>query len=482
MIERRPAAAAAEEYDLVVIGGGIHGACLSLEAARRGWRTLLLERDDFGGATSWNSLRILHGGLRYLQRADLVRYRESVNERRWFLRHFPEQVAPLRCLMPLYGEGLRRPAVLTAALALDDLLSRDRNRGVPAELHLEAGRTLGPAEAVELFPPAASAELRGAALWSDAFMPCAPRVLIEILRWAAACGARALNYCEATGLSVDRGAVTGVTARDRETGDAYEIRTRRVANCAGPWSRELSGRLDREVAELFRPALAFNLLLDREPPSDLALAVSPPGRKQSYFLVPWRDHLMAGTCHAPAAPGRGAPAPDDPDVRAFLADLAAAAPGLDLDRAAVLRVLWGRLPASAGGAATPATRALVHRHADSGGPAGLVSASGVKYTTARALAESTLRALCGGQPPPVGDDARPAAARWPTRDELEDPAADEALLAERLGRLARAESVVHLDDLVLRRTDIGLDPVGAERAVGRIARLLPALAAAGAAP
>lgn len=472
MIERRPAEAAAGAYDLVVIGGGIHGACLTLEAARRGISTLLLERDDFGGATSWNSLRIVHGGLRYLQSLDLVRYRESVAERHWFMRNFPDQISALRCLMPLYGSGLRRPSVFAAALALDDLLARGRNVDVDPDLHLQAGRTLTPREAVELFPPIDSAGLLGAALWNDALMPHAPRVLIEILRWAASAGARALNYFEATGLSVEAGRVTGVTALDRQTGRAYEFAAARVANCTGPWSRAVSKVLDREVDELFRPTLAFNLLIDREPLSDVALAVSPPGQDRSFFLVPWRNRLMVGTCHALWEAGREVPTADDPIVRAFLRDLASAVAPLDLDQADVLRVLWGQLPARPGDDAAVAVRPVLHRHADHGGPAGLVSTSGVKYTTARSLAESTLRALYGADLPPRRQAGRPEPALWPSRFEVEATEAGDQMLAERVGRLASEESVVHLDDLLLRRTDLGLDPLVGERIGRKVAGLL----------
>lgn len=474
MIERRPEEAATTTWDLVVIGGGIHGACLTLEAARRGLATLLLERDDFGGATSWNSLRILHGGLRYLQTLDLGRYRESVAERRWFLRHFPDQASVLPCLMPLYGRGLRRPSVFALAMALDDLLARDRNAGVDPRLRLERGRILSPEATRELCPALPEPALRGAALWNDAFMPHAPRVLIEILRWAASCGAGALNYFEATGLATESGRVTGVTATDRENGRGYEFRASRVANCAGPWCREVSGRLDRELPELFHPTLAFNLLLDRELPTDVALAVSSPAGDRSYFLVPWKNRLMAGTHHSAWSSDSEAPEPGSPVVREFLAELAAAAPGLDLASARILRVLSGRLPARAEGDAAAAVRPVIRRHADHGGPAGLVSASGVKYTTARALAEATLLTLCDGDVPPLGGTARPEPAAWPIRTELERADAGDAALADRLRRLASAESVVHLEDLLLRRTDLGLDPEAGERVARKVDSLLAA--------
>ena len=121
-ILRDPAAAAGARYDLIVVVGGVHGIMIALEATRRGLRPLPLERADFAGATSHNSLRILHGGLRYLQSLDLGRSLESIRERAWWRGHFPDLVQPLLCLMPLYGAGLRRPASLRLALGLNDLL------------------------------------------------------------------------------------------------------------------------------------------------------------------------------------------------------------------------------------------------------------------------------------------------------------------------------------------------------------------------
>ena len=107
---------APDEYDLIVIGGGVQGIMLTLEGSRRGLRVLLLEKADWGSGTTYNWLRILHGGLRYLQTADLPRFIESVRERGWFLEHFPDLVAPLPCVMPLYRSGSRSPTLMAAAL------------------------------------------------------------------------------------------------------------------------------------------------------------------------------------------------------------------------------------------------------------------------------------------------------------------------------------------------------------------------------
>lgn len=397
-MERSPEGAESRTWDLLVVGGGIYGATLALEAARRGLATLVVERGGFGGETTWNSLRIAHGGLRYLQSLDLPRFRESVAERHWLLRHFPDLVRPLPCLMPLYdpprGGALRRPAVFRLALRINDLLSRERA--------LPPGRLLSVEETAELFPAVDRAGLRGGALWHDAVVTDPRRLVVEILRRACGSGAAALDRVEALDLRVAEGRVEGIRAVDKASGRILDLRARRVANCAGPWCGEVARRFDRDVPGLFRPALAFNLLLDREPLSRAALAVASgePGA-QTWFLLPWEGRLLAGTAYAPVPWGSsGEEGPDEARIGSFLAALNAALPGFAARREEVVDVLWGRLPAVAEGGTALASRPVVFDHGAAGGPSGLVSVSGVKLTTARAVAERALAALSrrGGDP------------------------------------------------------------------------------------
>jgi glycerol-3-phosphate dehydrogenase len=468
---RDPAGAARQTWDLIVVGGGIQGVALTLEAARRGLATLLVERDDFGGATTWSSLRIVHGGLRSLQRLDLPHYRESVAERRWFLRHFPDLVAPLPCLMPLYapprGGRLRRRSVFRLALAANRFLSRHRNRGVRLDRHLPPGRVLDVEEMLRIFPEADRDDLRGGALWYDGVITEPSRLLIEMLRWASACGARALNYVEATGLLVEGlegGRVTGLRAVDRASGRSVELRASTVVSCAGPWSRALAARFDRDRPELFRPMLGFNVLLDCEPPSRCAVAVAAPGpASQTWFLTPfgWTGRTLAGTRYLPAAPDLGA-GPREEDVAAFLADLDAALPGFGVRRAPVAQVLWGWLNATEEGGAVPSSRPVIHEHGAAGGPAGLWTVSGVKLSTAHALAKQVLRRVLAlnGQPlPACGPVHRPPADPPPPLAHLLHLAAREPeTVREMLQGIAARQAVVRMEDLLWRRTDWGLLP------------------------
>ena len=145
-MKRDPARLGREVFDVLVIGGGIHGAAAARAAAARGLLTALIEQDDFGQATSANSLKIVHGGLRYLQHADIAKLRDSVRARREMFRRFPHLVAPLPCVLPTRGLGLRSRPAMAAALLLNDVLSADRNLGVAPASRLPRGRTISQAE------------------------------------------------------------------------------------------------------------------------------------------------------------------------------------------------------------------------------------------------------------------------------------------------------------------------------------------------
>ena len=145
-----------KRHDLLVVGGGIYGACIAWDAALRGVSVALVDRDDFGAATSANSLRIVHGGLRYLARGEFARMRESIRERSTLLRIAPGLVVPLPVLVPTHGTGTQSRMALRAALAFNDLGSAGRNRGLDADHRIPAGRMLSRERSGRLLPPAGS--------------------------------------------------------------------------------------------------------------------------------------------------------------------------------------------------------------------------------------------------------------------------------------------------------------------------------------
>lgn len=476
VITRDPDAAAAERFDLIIVGGGIYGIMLAHEAVSRSLRPLVVERDDFCAATSHNSLRIVHGGLRYLQTGDLHRYAESVAARRWFLARFPGAVRPLPCLMPLYGDGLRRPSVLRAVLKVNDLLSWRRNAGLPAAQVLDDGRVVGPDAVAALFPGVDTDGLKGAAIWHDACIPSAPRLFVDIL--AACCDkeAVALNYVEAVSLLTANGRTAGIVARDSESGREYEFQASVVINAAGPRSGVFAKACDGEAADLFTPSLAWNMVIDRPPPSAYALAVKPKttgGR--TYFLMPWKGVILAGTGHQPWDGPLDDARPTQAQCGEFLDDLNRAIPGLHLGQADIVRVFAGLLPAARPGTAQLAVREVIVDHGRRGGPQGLYSLCGVKMTTSSLVANKALFLAF----PDADRRGGNTAPWWTGRDRQPDypfrwmPAAGDETWKPPLAAAIAEEAVLHLDDLLLRRSNLGDNPARALALAERCCALFP---------
>ena len=242
-MKRDIAALADRELDLLVVGGGVYGAAIAWDAALRGLSVALIEKNDFGSGTSFNNLKTIHGGIRYLQHADFTRMRESVRERRNLMRIAPHLVHPLPFLVPTYsGSVLKSRTAMRVALFVNDLVSWDRNRIDDPQKRLPAGRALGRDECLELAPGIAPENLTGGVLWHDAQMHNSDRLTLSFVLSAAEQGAAVANFVEATEL-VRRGPrVTGVRARDVIEGTGgLELRAKLVVNAAGPWVDRISG-------------------------------------------------------------------------------------------------------------------------------------------------------------------------------------------------------------------------------------------------
>ena len=460
-INRNPETAESEHYDLIIIGGGIYGAMLLLEASQQNQRALLIEKQDFGAETSYNSLRIIHGGLRYLQTLDLVRFRESVAERQWFLRTFPELVKPMPCLMPLYNQGVKRPAVLKAALLLNDLLTARRNNNVPRKNAIDNGRILNTTETRQLFPGVNNDGLTGAALWYDAHAPDTQRIIMETLHWACSLGSQAFNYVEVTDILKSGNTVNGVRASDIETGKTYEYHCNTIINATGPYSRNFSERFDRDIPELFRPSLAWNIRFNCPTPSSHALALTPdrPGAL-TYFLHPWKGRLFAGMWHEPYRGQISAPpVPDEKLIESFIDDMNQMMPDANLSMDNVEHIYAGYLPVTKEGGTELSKRAVIYAHGSKGGPKGRFSISGIKFTTARKEAERILKYILGKvnsnrkYRPNQTLASEITCAEYDWMPQTEDTGWKNDLKA-----LIKNESVLHLDDLIYRRTSIGDNP------------------------
>src|SRR5918995_3005687 len=207
-----------QTYDVVVIGGGIYGVCIAWDARQRGLSVALVEKGDFGGATSSNSLRVIHGGLRYLQQGDIRRVRRSIYERSAFMRIAPHLVRPLPILIPTYGRSLRGKQIFSLALFLNKLIGFDLNgREFPSS------RIVSKKECLRLYPGVNERGLTGGVIVYDCQMSNSERLVLSFAHSAQIAGAELANYVECTDILSEAGRVSGVKARDTLTGDEFTV-------------------------------------------------------------------------------------------------------------------------------------------------------------------------------------------------------------------------------------------------------------------
>ncbi|HEX6103979.1 MAG TPA: glycerol-3-phosphate dehydrogenase/oxidase [Gemmatimonadales bacterium] len=392
---------AAADFDVVVVGGGICGAAAAWDAAQRGLSVALLERTDFSGATSAESLKVVHGGIRYLQHLDVVRVRESSRERSALLRIAPHLVHPMPFVVPTYGHGMQGGEALWAAFRLLGLLTADRNRGiadrsrrVPAA-HLVSRRTV-----LEWFPGLPTQRLTGAGVFYDGQMYNPPRLVWAFVRSAIKAGAVAANYCEVTGFLRRDRRVTGVVVEDRLGGDRFEVRARVVINAAGPYADALLARtgvrpragavpFSRDMALVIRKRLVRDRALALQTRYHDPSAVLSRGRRH-IFLVPWLDSTLIGVSSAVWRDDPYALQVTDAEVDGFLAEINEADPDLALTRGDVGLVMAGLLPIDEGneadGNVSFGKRPLLVDNAAADGVDGLVTAIVNRYTIARGTA------------------------------------------------------------------------------------------------
>lgn len=502
-------------YDIIIIGGGIYGACVAWDASLRGLKVALVEKADFGSATSANSLKTIHGGLRYLQHADFKRMRESICERRTLMQIAPHLVHPLPVLLPTYGYGMRGKEVLSLALAINDLLSCDRNRLADPQKHIPQGCVISRSECLSLLPGIHQKSLTGGAVFYDAQVYNSERLLLSFLRSAEQAGADLANYVEVTRFIQEGNCVTGVEAKDLLTGNQLNIRAKTVVNTSGPWINHVLDLLNRPPAKPgVRFAKAINLVT-RQLFETYAVGISGQNSYQDrdtlidkgsslLFIAPWRGKSLIGTTYTVCNED-----PDDfivteKDIQEFLDQINQAYPAANLTREEVSFVHGGLLPSSSichkTGNVQLSKHYQIYDYRDRG-LQGLISVVGVKYTTARHVAQkvvdwvfrswgqqppksvSAIAPLYGGQieqfetflhaeiekrPNKLGDEAirslvyNYGSAYGEVLQYLDKHANGRGTLTDRLAVLraevvhgVREEMAQKLSDVVFRRTELG---------------------------
>jgi glycerol-3-phosphate dehydrogenase len=460
-----------EPWDLIVVGGGITGAGILAEAARMGLRALLAEARDFGSGTSSRSTKLVHGGLRYLRQANFRLVTESLRERDLLVREGSGLVTPLGLYLTSFEKDRTSPWVFGLALFLYDVLARKWDH-----------EKIPTAQLLRDLPELEGSGVRLAYRYYDAQTDDA-RLVLRVIGEGVRHGASALNYARAEGLLRERsGRVAGVVLRDLETGRTAEVRAKVVVNATGAWADELRAQVGgaRRLRQIRGSHLVF-------PASRLplhgAITLFHPIDHRAVFAIPWEGVTLVGTTDVDHKADLAAEPSMSAEEADYLMALARHAfPSLDLSLGDVRSTYAGVRAVVGTGVANPSKESREHALWKE---EGLLTVTGGKLTTFRVMARETLHAVRKEFP------GRRLAARGPILDSIDGTAAslsrlDPATQARVLGRYgpaaveaaqvgdftepigdsnarwgelvwaARAEGVVHLEDLLLRRVRLGL--------------------------
>ncbi len=494
----RLAATRSEPLDLLVVGGGITGAGTALDAASRGMRVGLVERDDFASGTSSKSSKLVHGGLRYLEQREFGLVREASMERDLLGRLAPHLVEPIPFVIPITNRSRR--AMFGVGLWTYDALASFKN--------IKVHKYLGIDETEKLVPALPTGKLQGGFLFYDSRTDDV-RLVMEVLLQARRHGAAAVNYARVFDLE---SAEEMCTARveDGLTGSTFEVRARRIVVAAGVWTDQLESMASRTAEARLRPSKGIHLVFSRAeiPLAEAAAFIPDADRKRMLFVIPWLDAVLVGTTDTPFEGDIDNPYVDEVDRR-YCLDAVNSAFGLSLTEGDIAGAYAGLRPLVAGKAG--ATADLSRRYAVYEMAPGVVGITGGKLTTYRRMALDVVDRIAGDLSIPAKSRTRRirlgstnvgalrvALERRGKRLGMSDQvlanlircygdralevldlaAADGALdpltpghapIAAEALYCARAEMAVRLDDLLARRTRLSLVDAGGGIGAGSIA-------------
>jgi glycerol-3-phosphate dehydrogenase len=523
-------ALAEREFDVVIIGGGINGVSCAWDAALRGLDVAVLERDDFGGATSSNSAKIAHCGMRYLQHLDIARMRESIRERNSLISRAPHLVDNQPFVLPVYGHGVKGRETMAVYLKVFDLLSLERKRFSDPARRVPDSKIVSRQEAMALLPDASPEGLTCAALWYEGQIHNTERLLLSILRSAAERGARCANYVEVKRIAVSGDSVTAVEAIDRMSGKEFAIRTKSIINATGPWlDKTLALTGLKSATPCVHGSKAFSLLT--RPLTDshaISFGIRPMYRDRQavidkgtsiQFAIPWRGNTLIGSLHLACSDDPEQVTISEDEIDTYIERINEGLPSARLTRQDVKRVLWGMVPADEAGSAAPKKHYSIVDHAERDSLNGIISIAGVKLTTSRHVAKNAVDRICamlgrpgspcqtkdariwGGEiefieelrkqvlselselssmPQEValrllrtyGSEYRSVLASVPTHDGGMQMLPGSTILRAEVIHAIRDEMALTLEDVVLRRTDLGSLQFPGDEAIESVAGIM----------
>jgi glycerol-3-phosphate dehydrogenase len=380
---------AGQRFDVIVIGGGINGAGIARAAQRAGFRTLLIERNDFAAGTTSRATRLIHGGLRYLEHGELGLVYESLREREELLLNAPHLVRPLRLLLPVYEGDARPPWKVRAGLALYDALSLRKS--------LPRHRAMPPTALNTYEPGLNTAGLRAAYSFFDAQVEFPERLTVETVLDLIDAAGTAMNHASATGILSPGGMLRGVRVRDECSGEEREVEAPVVVNAAGPWvDAVLCGTDAQRHDALIGGTKGSHLVVEwpRGPRHAVFATAHEDGRP--FFILPWYRYTLVGTTDVRYDGDPADAHATSAEIEYLLRESNRLFPGAPLSRHDILYTYCGvrPLPFTLQSEEAAVTRRhFVVDHAKTGGPDGLLSIVGGKLTTFRSLGRIATAAI-----------------------------------------------------------------------------------------
>ena len=381
----KPLNDATKEWDIIVVGGGATGLGTALDAASRGYETLLLEQSDFAKGTSSRSTKLVHGGVRYLAQGNISLVREALHERGLLLKNAPHLVKNLPFIIPVYSWFDKQ--FYSMGLRMYDLLS--------GKLSLGKTRSISKSEVIKLLPGIKQKGLHGGVVYHDGQFDDS-RLAVNLAQTCLEQGATVLNYFKVAGLIKDKQhQITGVKALNQETGQKYQIKAKVVVNATGVFVDDILQMDSPENKPTVRPSQGVHVVVDRSfMPSEDALMIPKTDDGRVLFAVPWHDKLVVGTTDTPLNSHSLEPIAMDSESDFILNNAArylAKAP----ERKDVLSVFAGLRPLAAPQGDFSKTKEISRGHKIIVSPSGLLTITGGKWTTYRKMAEDVVDRAIG---------------------------------------------------------------------------------------
>ena len=393
------------QYDIVIVGGGVYGAVLTRECARAGYSTVLIEKDEFCNSTSANSLNILHGGLRYLQHLDLRRMRRSIYSRRYFQKISPTSIDAIPFLTPLQGWGIDGPIIMRTALLFNDLISIDRNTGLNKSQRIHAGSVLSRKSLLGRLPKFSTTPANGAALWYESVMNNAKQLVNDILYSAEEHGAVIAKNTEAIEIIQEDGILSGLCCKMTKS-RFTNIKSKIVIDTTGKTTKKLGAGLPGYQAVRQRWARAVNLLIDKNLFNDYAMGLKYSDRvidrqakfnsgNRHLFFVPRQKGTAIGTFYESEQDTAGNLDISTADQQRYLDAVNSVLPEDSITEKNISGWQSGWLPVDGdAGDELSFTKASTIISIESKGIfSGLIEVRSVKFTTAPAVARDVMKII-----------------------------------------------------------------------------------------